>query len=102
MAIVHDLFIYKILNTYCKLLPFFFTPGNIALDKKSDTAQSTTKNNDFKSANGVDGELAEKGDCVSTDGPGSGSFPPSWWRLDLKSQHSVHNVTVYARKGNCC
>ena len=76
--------------------------GNIALRKHSGTAQSSSLYEDFKSGNGVDGDLTGFKSCVATDGPRPGSFPPSWWRLDLGSQHSVHNVTVYARQEDCC
>ena len=81
---------------------FVFFAGNIALGKAGDTAQSSTAGVDFKKGNSVDGDLTVEQSCAGTDGPGSGSFPPSWWRLDLKSSYSVHNVTIFAREEDCC
>ena len=78
-----------------------FITGNIAHGKHGGTEQSSTLNNDFKSGNGVDGDLTGDKSCVATNGPDE-SFPPSWWRLDLGSQHSVHNVTIYDRTSDCC
>ena len=87
-------------------LIFVFNTGNIALGKTGGTEQSSTleldNGREFNSSNGVDGDLTLDMGCVVTDGPGSSSFPPSWWTLDLGSQHSVHNVTIYARPVDCC
>ena len=64
--------------------------------------QSSDLNSDFKVGNGVDGDLTGDESCAATDGPGLPSYPPSWWRLDLGSQHSIHNVTIYDRISDCC
>ena len=76
--------------------------GNIGLGKGSGTDQSSTPKDTLTADNGVDGHLTGAGSCALTNGTGASSFPPSWWRLDLGSQHSVYSVTIYARQKDCC
>ena len=90
------------LSDYIYAYIVLFITGNIAHGKHGGADQSSTLDMYSKAGNGVDGDLTGDKSCAATNGPGLPSYPSSWWRLDLGSQHSIHNVTIYDRISDCC